>query len=300
MNNTTSDEKVLFNSEFLKKLEYLYVVSKRLFRGNWKGERRSIQKGTSVEFKDHRNYVAGDDLRHLDWNIFKRLGKLLIKLYEEEEEHYIYILVDSSQSMNYGSPKKSIYAKKVAAALAYIGLANQDRVALCSFNEDVIDVMHPVRGKAQIFKAFEFLNRVHSGGATNVNDSLKNYIHRIKRRGIVIVISDLLDPRGYETGLKHFVYKQFDPYLLQILDEQEIYPSKMNGDLKLIDSETGEVKEVSITRQVLVDYSAAFLEFCDEIKSFCFKNNITYARTSTKVVFDELVLKIFRTGGFLK
>lgn len=296
----SQQEQIVFDSLFLKKLEYLYIVSKRLFRGQWKGERRSFQMGSSVEFKDYRNYVPGDDLRHLDWNIFKRLGKLLIKLYEEEEEHYIYLLIDVSRSMDFGVPNKLTYAKKVAAALAYIGLSNQDRVSLATFHQGVGEVMPFVRGKGQIFNVFEFLNRIQMGQETQINESLKKYIHQIKRRGIVILLSDLLDPDGYENGLKHFVYKKFDTYILQILDDQEIYPAKYSGDLKLIDSETGEVKEVAISKQLLVDYSAAFLEYCQEIRDFANSHNITYLRTSSSLPFEDLILQIFRKGGFLQ
>jgi hypothetical protein len=186
------------------------------------------------------------------------------------------------------------------AALSYIGLANQDRVSIATFHAGIGEVFPFVRGKGQIFNVFEFLNRIHMGEKTEINDSLKNYIHQIKRRGIVVILSDLMDPRGYEWGLKHFVYKKFETYLLQILDEQEIHPSSYSGDLKLIDSETGEVKEVAITKEILIDYSAALLEYCEEIRQFSNRHNITYLRTSTAVPFEDLILKIFRTGGFLK
>src|SRR6187431_2451951 len=136
----------LFDDEFLKKLEYLSILSKRLFAGQFKAERRAMRRGTGLEFADYRSYVAGDDFRHLDWKAFLRLNKLILRLYQEEEDLPIYFFVDSSQSMDYGEPSKLDYARRVAAALCYIGLANLDRVSLISYADKVKSELSPQRG----------------------------------------------------------------------------------------------------------------------------------------------------------
>src|SRR5438067_8928540 len=159
MNMSTANV-TLFDDEFLKKLEYLNIVSKRLFAGQLRAERRTRKRGTGLEFADYRAYVAGDDFRHLDWKAYLRLNRLILKLFEEEEDLPIYFFVDSSQSMSYGSPSKLDYARRVAAALCYIGLANLDRVILVAYADKVRAELPSQRGKGRILKIFRFFSDV--------------------------------------------------------------------------------------------------------------------------------------------
>src|ERR1043165_681891 len=163
----------LFDDEFLKKLEYLSIVSKRMFAGQFRAGRRSKRRGTGVEFADYRAYVAGDDFRHLDWKAYLRLNRLILKLFEEEEDLPIYFFVDASQSMNYGNPTKLDYARRVCAALCYIVLANLDRVNVISFADGIKNELPPQRGKGRIFKIFRFLSDMVPGGETNARVSFK-------------------------------------------------------------------------------------------------------------------------------
>src|ERR1700693_5643208 len=165
----------IFDDEFLKKLEYLNIISKRLFAGQLRAERRTRKRGAGLEFADYRAYVAGDDFRHLDWKAYLRLNRLILKLFEEEEDLPIYFFVDCSQSMTYGQPSKFDYAKRVAAALCYIGLANLDRVNLIAYADRVKDELPPQRGKGRIFKVFRFLSEISTGGETNAKNSFKSY-----------------------------------------------------------------------------------------------------------------------------
>src|SRR5438105_6331379 len=202
----------LFDDEFLKKLEYLNIISKRLFAGTLRAERRTRRRGTGLEFADYRAYVAGDDFRHLDWKAYLRLNRLILKLFEEEEDLPIYFFVDSSQSMSYGSPSKLDYARRVAAALCYIGLANLDRVNVISYADGVKNEMHPQRGKGRIFKIFRFLTDVAPGGETNARASFKTYCTDTRRRGLAAVISDMLGGNGFESVLeilRHFRHEVF-------------------------------------------------------------------------------------------
>src|SRR6476619_3074425 len=143
---TTTAATSLLDPEFLRKLEQLSIVSKKVFLGQLKGERRSARRGTSVEFADYRNYSLGDDLRYVDWNTFARLEKLFLKLFLEEEDLHVYLLVDGSQSMAYGAPSKFDYGRRIAASLGYIGLTNMDRVGATVFAERMRDYLSPVRG----------------------------------------------------------------------------------------------------------------------------------------------------------
>src|SRR4030095_15496365 len=190
----------LFDDEFLKKLEYLSILSKRLFAGQFKAERRAKRRGTGLEFADYRQYVAGDDFRHLDWKAYLRLNRLILRLFEEEEDLPIYMFVASSQSMGYGQPTKFDYGRRVAAALCYIGLSNLDRVNVISYSDKVKGELRPQRGKGLIFRVFRFLEEVTPGGQTNARESFKTYCTEARRRGLAVVISDFFDASGFQTG----------------------------------------------------------------------------------------------------
>ena len=289
----------LFGSEFLKKLEYLSLVAKKRAAGDRKGERRAIRKGSSVEFADYRDYTAGDDLRRVDWNAYARIDKLLLKLFEEEEELFIYILVDTSESMNFGSPKKLDYARKVAAALAYIGLSNQDRVSIATFSSKLTDQLGPVSGKRSVFQVFDFLAKSPTGGKTSFLDTLKTYARQIKRRGIMVIISDFLDESGIEAMMKNLLTSRFEALCLHLHSPEEEEPPQ-KGDLRLVDMETGEFRDVFVTKELAEEYKKAFNAYSDEIQKFCLKRAMSYVRASTEVDFDDLVMKVLRKGGLLR
>lgn len=290
----------LFDDEFLKKLEYLYIVSKKVFAGRIRAERRTRKVGAGIEFADHRKYSAGDDFRYIDWNIYGRLDRLLLRLFEEQEDLHIYILLDASVSMRIGDPVKLDYASKIAAALCYIGLANLDRVSIVPFSAQLHREQLPsARGKSRIFKVFDFLSGIEPVGQTSLEASLKTFVAQTKRRGMAVVISDFYDPKGYEEGLNFLRYNKFEPFVVQIYDQKEVNPP-LSGDLTLVDCETGELREVTVSARLLQKYREAHETFCTELDEFCTKRAMPFFRTHTGRPFDELVLSIFRAGGFLK
>jgi uncharacterized protein (DUF58 family) len=288
----------LLEPEFLRKLEQLSIVSKKVFTGQLKGERRSARRGTSVEFADFRNYTLGDDLRYIDWNTFARLEKLFLKLFVEEEDLHVYMLVDGSQSMAYGSPSKFEYGKRVAAALGYIGLVNYDRVGATVFAEKMRDHLPPVRGRGQIFPYFDFLEKARLGGQTSLAASLKEYALRTRRPGVAILISDFFDPE-WETGLKALLHRRFQVTAIHVLDRTEVRPDFV-GDLKLMDCETGEEREITISQGLLRDYHKAVDQFCGGIQETCRRYGADYLQTVTDQPFEELILKWLRSAGLLK
>jgi uncharacterized protein (DUF58 family) len=289
----------IFDDEFLKKLEYLNIISKRLFAGQLRAERRTRKRGTGLEFADYRAYVPGDDFRHLDWKAYLRLNRLILKLFEEEEDLPIYFFVDASQSMNYGDPTKLDYARRVCAALCYIGLANLDRVNLVSFADGVKKEMPPQRGKGRIFKIFRFLTDIVPGGETNARASFKTYCTETRRRGLAVVISDMFDATGFESALDILRHFRHDIFVIQIASHEEIDP-RLKGELQLVDSESNVSREITITPSLLSAYRAEFQKFCEGIESYCGRYQLGYVRTATDFPFEELVLKVFRQGRFLK
>ena len=289
----------LFDDDFQRKLDYLALVSKRVFAGRMRAERRTKKSGSGVEFADHRDYQPGDDFRYLDWNVYQRFDRLLLRLYEEEEDLAIYFIVDASSSMGFGDGKKLRYAKRVAAALAYVGLANLDRVSIVSTTDKVLDRMPATRGKARIFKVFRFLKELEAEGQTSLEDALKTFVAQNKRRGLVVLASDLYDPHGFERGINVLRYNKFDPFVVHIVDEAEAKP-KLAGDVLLYDCETGDEREVTVTAKVLERFEAAYRSYLDDIDRFCTSKQVPYIRADVNVPFDELILRVFRRGGFLR
>src|SRR5438067_3350322 len=156
--------KPLLDPDFLVRLQRLEIVSKKIFVGKTKGERLSRRKGQSVEFADYKNYVVGDDLRFLDWNLYGRLDKLFIRLFLEEEDLHFYILIDNSLSMDFGTPTKLHYARQVAAALGFIGLVNLDRVVIEAFNNRLTQSMPAARGRRSLWRMMDFLQKIEPAG----------------------------------------------------------------------------------------------------------------------------------------
>lgn len=298
--DTRADDRTrLFDERFLKTLEHLHMVARKVFAGNLRAERRTRKVGSGIEFADHRTYARGDDFRYIDWNLYGRLDRLLLRLFEEEEDLHIYILVDVSDSMAIGTPPKLHYAMQVGAALSYVGLANLDRVSIIPFSDRLIDRLPPSRGKNRIFRVFEFLRTVELGGQTELAECMKQFVAQNKRRGLAVVISDFYDPDGFEQGINTLRYNKFEPFVLQVYDQKEANPS-LHGDLTLVDCETGDSREVTVSRSLLEAYKREHEKYCAELEQFCTARAMPFFRTTTAVPFDELVLRIFRAGGFLR
>src|SRR5213594_2960483 len=221
-----------FSPEFLAQLERLSLLSRRAFRGSVRGERRSPRRGHSVEFADYRAYGVGDDLRYVDWNIYGRLDRLHVKLFVDEEDLCLHLLVDASASMGFGAPSKLYYAVRLAAALGFVGLVNFERVGLGVLRERVAEGWPPTRGRAQVLPLMEFLARVEPGGVTGIDDGLANYAQRAREPGLVVLVSDLLDPAGYERGIRALLERRFDVHVVHLVDPEEMNPT-MGGDLRL-------------------------------------------------------------------
>jgi uncharacterized protein (DUF58 family) len=294
-----TDEEDLFDEEFQRKLEYLVMVSKRVFTGAMKAERRSKKTGAGVEFADHRDYAPGDDFRYIDFSAYQRFDKLLIRLFEEEEDLSIYFIVDNSLSMGFGSGDKLRHAKRLAAALAYVGLANLDRVSIVTANDMLSGRMEPTRSKARIFRVFRFLNKVEADGETDLEISLKAFAAQNKRRGLAVLLSDLYDPAGFEKGINVLRYNKFEPFVLHITDPADAKP-ELKGDVVIYDCETGEQREVTVTNKVLAKYGEAYDKYLRRVERFCKSRQVAYFRADLDVPFDELILRVFRRGGFLR
>ncbi|MFI5460222.1 MAG: DUF58 domain-containing protein [Isosphaerales bacterium] len=290
---------MLFDSDFLKKLEYLSLVSRRVFRGQLLAQRRTMQLGGGIEFADHREYTPGDDFRYIDWNVFARHDELLLKRFQEEEDLHVYILLDSSRSMAFGDPPKFDYARRVAAALAYIALADLDRVSVVAFAGDIVADFPLTRGKARILSLLKFLEGLEpQGSLTDLARVARNFVHRGQRRGLAVVVSDLFDPNGFERGLDLLRHHRYEPHLVQIYDRREAEP-EVKGDVELVDVETGTIRRVTITERNLRQYRRIFAGFLESVRHYCNTYGIGGTTSATDVPFDELLLRMMRAAGAL-
>ncbi len=295
---TGSDED-LFDDEFQRKLDYLAMVSRRVFSGAMRAERRTKKTGSGVEFADHRDYTAGDDFRYLDWSAYQRFDRLLIRLYEEEEDLSIYFILDTSSSMAFGDGEKLRQGKRLTAALAYVGLANLDRIAIVTATDEISGRMQSTRGKARIFRIFRFLRAVKAEGHTDLGEAMKTFVAQHKRKGLAVLITDLYDPAGLEKGINVLRYNKFEPFVLHVVDPSEARPD-LKGDVRVYDCETGEEREVTVTAKVLERFGQAYEEYLEEAKRFCTSRQVSYFRADVTIPFDELILRVFRRGGFLR
>ena len=288
---------MLLEPEFLSRLEYLSLISRRVFRGQLLAQRRTKQLGGGIEFADHREYSPGDDLRYVDWQIYARHGDVLLKRFQEEEDLHVYILLDVSPSMDMGRPSKFDYAKQIAAAMAYIALADLDRVSVLAYADSVRSWQPLTRGKDQVLGVLRFLDRLEPGGSrTDLAAVARTLLHRAPRTGLVLIISDLYDQEGFRRGVDLLRQRRFEPHLIQIHTQEEAAP-KWLGEIELEDIETGAERKVIITERRLREYRERFAEFLQSIQIYCRSYGLSCTHSTTDVPFDQLVLRMMRTAG---
>jgi uncharacterized protein (DUF58 family) len=280
----------LLSTDFLTQLERLSLLSRRSFRGRVKGERRSPRKGISVEFSDYRPYGVGDDLRYVDWNVYARLDRLYLKLFVDEEDLCLHLLVDASASMGFGEPSKLDYSARLAGALGFVGLVGLERVGVGIVRDRMAEGFNPARGRSQAIPLMEFLGRLRPGGATSLNDGLAAYALRSREAGLAVLVSDLMDPGGYERGLKALLERRFDVHVVHVLSADEMNPS-FGGDLRLLDAETDEERDLTLDAEALRGYHERLRTFLDRTEQFCRGNEITYHRVVTETPVEEFMLR---------
>jgi len=289
----------VLDAAFLRKLERLALVARRVRAGNAKGERKSMRKGSSVEFADYRDYVQGDDLRHVDWNLFGRLDSLYLKLFQEQEDLTLHLLIDVSASMAFGNPSKIDFACKTAAALGYIALVKCDRVSMEAFSSDGAQRFLPCRGRASAGRLFDFLENVACGGATTLEPSCRQYTQRCRQKGLLVLISDFMDPAGFDGCLRRLALPGCDACIIHVLAREEVEPP-VTGDLRLIDSETGAHTEITASRALLERYAANLHAFREELKRAATARNFACIPAVSDMDFEMLVLNLLRRGGLVR
>ncbi len=297
----------IFDAKFLRKLESLCIECKRTYQGTGKGNYEAVNKrGTSIEFADYQEYVPGDDFRYIDWNIYGRLDKLLVKTFKEEVELTVHILLDSSRSMLFPmDDKKFDYAKNLAIALSYIALSSKNNVRVTALldKNGVSKTRTPFfRQKENIFKIAGFLKDITPEGTLDFVNSIIKYTFEIKgRRGTVVVISDfMLKPEIYRKGLNFLRFKNFDVKVIQILGETELDPFKKFKRGKIVDVETREKKTVTFSEKNRRLYKDFLDKHNQQLRQFCRTNKIVYSLAKTNIEFEDFILRELPKIGFIR
>jgi uncharacterized protein (DUF58 family) len=288
---------MLFPADFLTRLEYLSIISKRVFRGSLLAQRRTMQLGSGIEFSDHREYTIGDDLRYLDWNVYARLGDQLLKRFQEEQDLHVYLMLDCSRSMAFGTPSKFDLARHLTAALAYIALADLDRIGIVAFADGILAEFPITRGKAQILPIMNFLEKTSTTGQdTNLAKAVQGLLHRGSRKGLAVIISDLYDEHGFQTGLDQLRFRRFDGHVIQLHDPREADPALL-GDVELVDVETEVARMVTVTEKNVRTYQRLFNEHQTSVRDYCRKYALGCTQSSSRVPYEALIMQMMRAAG---
>ena len=299
------DEGALFDEAFLRQLESLALAARKLVQGSDRAERRTRRAGHGMELADYRTYAPGDDYRHIDWNAYARTERLLLRLFEQEEDLGVSLLLDGSASMGvaigpaHGRLSKLARGKQLVAALAYIALSGLDRVSIHALATGEEARMPASRGKAQIFTVLELLRKVAPAGDTDLASAVARFVARQKRRGLVVLVSDLYDPNGVERAISALRYARFELHVIQVVDPTDLEPP-LRGDVELVDSETGACRSVTITPALLARYREAVLAHRARLDGFCREKHVPLHTVATDEALDSAVLRVLRRGGLLE
>jgi len=289
----------LLDPEFMSRLDSLDVMSRKIMQGKLQGERRSKRRGQSVEFADHRPYVAGDDLRFVDWNIYGRLEQLFLKLFIEEQDLTVHIVADISASMSFGKSSKELFIKKLTAALGYVSLVNNNRVTISLFADGIIGQLTNMRGRNYLHKMADFLLTADCDGPSLFEKSCRQLAAGRIGSGVTIVLSDFLFKESYDSGLRRLIGRHYDLYVIQVLSAQELSPD-LSGELKLIDIEDADIAEITVSGALMKYYKRNLNAYCNELKDFCTRRDAVYVLANSVDSVELLVLNYLRRIRLLR
>ena len=295
----TDSASLVFDGEFLRKLERLEWVARKMLRGLPRGERRTARRGRGLEFDDFRRYQPGDDFRYIDWNIFSRLDRLVVKLYASEEDMTLHLAVDCSASMGFGEPSKFDYARRLAAALGFIGLHHLDRVVVTTFAKAHRAGPPALATRRQLATLLDFLSGLQCAGSTRFEPSLRALAASSRGARLMVIISDFGADGGLEEGLDALRRRGHDVVAMQVLSEEEISPP-LDGALELVDAESGAVLRATVDARLRALYQARLDEGLRGLESWCRRSGVEYLRASTAIAFEDLVLRYLRQGAHLR
>ncbi len=286
---------LLTDPDFVRRLEALYLLARKVLGGSLQADRKSTRKGSGITFADHAEYALGDDYRSIDWRVYARLETLMIKLFEIEEDTTVHIILDCSRSME----SKFLHARQIAASLAYIALSSMDRVVIHSMGQTLETILPHTHGRGKLMTMLQAMQDTPcSGNDSRFSELTRELLVRYRRRGMVIVVSDFLFAEGYETGLQRLQWFGHEVYGLQVLDDQDTRCT-LRGDMDLTCVETGNARRVTITATEAAAFEKAMANWNESLKSQCAKMGIGLTQTTTDVPFDQVIQAILHRGGLV-
>ena len=296
----------MLTPQFLKQLDPFHIRAKHSFRGKFRGERRGLNRGTGMEFADYRAYEPGDDLRSVDWNIYARLGKLFIKLHHTDEDLPLILLLDNSRSMEFGTPTKLTSAKQITAALGYVALAHADSVSIYTCAERLSVMLPPTSGKSQFSRLTKVITAIETDGCTRLTECLKQLPMYQRSSGMVVILSDFLDPDNYTAGFKSLIGRGFLLTAIHLVSQEEIDPqshmqnTSIGSDWLVEDAETGETRAITINPEILTQYQAQQQTFCSDLQRFCIDQGVGYTQLISNASIESFVLQELHKIGLIQ
>jgi uncharacterized protein (DUF58 family) len=291
----------LFEPGFVRVLESLTLAGRRVPTAHSVGQWRSRSTGSSVEFSDYRTYTPGDDYRRIDWNAYARLERLFLRLYRAEENLSLAVLLDASASMSWGRPPKIRLAARLAGALSFIALRNDDRVEIAALREGGIGERGPnVGGQVGVGATWRFLERLMCSGTTDLNASLVTTARQLRSSGLALLISDLFSPAGYQQGIDALLGRRQDVLLIHVLAPDELDPpADLVGEWRLHDVENTEPIQATITPSVLRTYKRMLTSYTHEVAEYCRRRGVTYLALRSDAAVEDVLLRTLRQAGVL-
>jgi len=274
----------IFNKEFISKLDNINIQLNRRVNSYYGGNRKSKLKGSSIEFADYKNYTAGDEIRHIDWSAYARLDKPFVKLFMEEKQANINIFIDSSKSMDYGAKNKLLYAKVIAASIAYIALNNMDKVNIFSYNSSISVEKLNLSSKKKFADIINFIDNINPQNNTMLNYCISNIKNKNIGSGFSVIISDFFSDDGYEEAILHLIKYYQQITLVHLLSNEEINPN-LHGNISLLDAENNEKQNIFIDENIIKQYKILLDDFKKELIIFCKKRGIMYKFISTDISY---------------
>lgn len=293
------NEQHLLDPAFLHRLERMRIASNRLARGRQAGKRRSANIGSSVEFADFRTYAPGDDLRQLDWNAYARTGKLFLKQFFDEQELHISLYLDCSRSMSFGQPSKFSRAQQLAAALGYLSLHHFDYVSVYAFRDRMEQSLPFLHGKGKGAQLLQFLSSLQCGGRGEINRSLRSGAAVHGKPGVSFIFSDFLFADGYEQGISFLQATRQEIVLVHLLAEEELNPA-LEGALRLVDSETSQAKEITLTPALLREYQSALDQYRSRLAAYANRRGMHYLEIAPVLTLEQIVFHVFKQRGIIR
>ncbi|MBE0636351.1 DUF58 domain-containing protein [Candidatus Bipolaricaulota bacterium] len=291
--------KNLIDETFLSRLANLRFMTRGRQKGRLSGIHASRRTGVSLEFADYRPYTPGDDFRYVDWKVYGRLGRIVVKSFVHESDLPVYLLIDLSSSMSLGSPSKAHYAAQLCAALAYLGLKSHDRVGIYSFSNRILTPVSPRHGMSQMNRILTYLADVEPTGETSINDAIEQFLQMTRESGLVVLVSDFLSQQDCQQGLNRLLHRGDEVVAIQVLDQEELTPTS-SGKTRFVEVETGRNVTLAVGQQTLQEYETRLAQYQRELADVMHRRSILHFVVPTTRSLSALFHEEFRARGFLR